>query len=510
MRPALSRNVGASGVNSAAVAASSLISVPLILDAVGTAGYGVWTLGLALILYASILETGLGPAVQRFTAFARGGGDGETLSQLGWTTFALYALGGLVFGGALAALGPLLVDLFGLPLRLHADAETMFRILGGALALALLAAGMGNLLQGLERFGTLAVSASAGALAFLAAVAVLAEPSGLPGVAVASCIGQAVSLLVRAWALRGIAFAGRPRVLSRAEGRRVVGFPARLQVTVLSELVNWQSDKLVVGLVARAATVGQLGIGAQFADGGRLLAGAALSPVQSAFALAAGAGDDEALHRRFAELHRLWVLGVLGAGVIGAASLRPLIEAWLGPGYHEAALLGAFLVLGSAAGLSTGTGVPYMRAIGRPGLEARMGPLVVGVNLALTVPLALAAGARGVVIGTLGAYVLGAAWFFSRLQRHVPASPVRGARDCAAAVAAALLAGAASLAFGLGAVALLPGRTALPAVALGLALALWGYAAAVLGVAPTPARLRRALAVLEPASASPPGRRGRP
>ena len=504
MRPALSRNVAASVGNAAAVVATSLVSVPLILDAVGTAGYGVWTLGLALILYASILETGLGPAVQRFTAFARGGGDSAALGRLGWTTLALYLAGGLLGGALLALLAPLLVDLFDLPGRLHDDAETMFRLLGGALALALLAAGMGNLLQGLERFGTLALSAAAGALAFLAGVIALAEPEGLPGLAIAACIGQGVTLLVRAGAVRGAVFAGRPALLPRGEVGRVVGFSARLQVTVLSELVNWQSDKLVVGLVAPAATVGQLGIGAQFADGGRLLSGAALSPIQSSFALAAGAGDDAGLRRRFAALHRLWVLGVLGAGAIGAASLPPLIEAWLGDGYGEAALLGAFLVLGSAAGLSTGTGIAYMRAIGRPGLEARMGPLIVAVNLALTIPLAFAAGARGVVIGTLGAYALGAAWFFSRLHRHVPASPVRGRSDAARALIAALLAAAASLGFGLAAVALLPGRLALPVVALGVAAALLGYAAAVLGVRPTPSGLRRALA-----SAEPPARRVR-
>jgi O-antigen/teichoic acid export membrane protein len=503
MRPALSRSVAASVGNAAAVVATSLVSVPLILDAVGTAGYGVWTLGLALILYASILETGLGPAVQRFTAFARGSGDSIALGQLGWTTLALYLAGGLVGGALLAVLAPVLVDLFELPAHLHHDAETMFRLLGGALALALLAAGMGNLLQGLERFGTLAASAAAGALAFLAGVIVLAEPEGLPGLAIAMCIGQGVTLVVRAGALRKPAFTGAPALLPRAEVRRVVGFSARLQVTALSELVNWQSDKLVVGLVAPAATVGQLGIGAQFADGGRLLSGAALSPIQSSFALAAGAGDEEGLRSRFTELHRLWVLGVLGAGAIGAASLPPLIEAWLGAGYDEAALLGAFLVLGSAAGLSTGTGIAYMRAIGKPGLEARMGPLIVATNLALTIPLAFAAGARGVVIGTLGAYAFGAAWFFSRLHRHVPATPVRGASDAIAMLAAALLAAAASLGFGLAALALLPGRLALPVVALGVALALLGYAAAVLGVRPTPAGLRRALAT----SAAPPGRR---
>jgi O-antigen/teichoic acid export membrane protein len=495
MRPALSRNVAASVLNAAAVVSISLVTVPLILDAVGTAGYGVWTLGMALILYASILETGLGPAVQRFTAFARGGEDDAALGRLGWTTLALYAAAGLVLGGVLALLAPVLVDVFDPPARLRADAGTMFRIQGGALALALLAAGMGNLLQGVERFGTLAVSAAAGALAFLAGIVVLADPQGLPGLAIAACIGQGVTLIVRAAALRSTAFAGRPALLSRPELARFVGFSARLQVSVLSELINWQSDKLVVGLVARAATVGQLGIGAQFADGGRLLSGAALSPIQASFALAAGAGDEPELRRRFSELHRLWVLGVLGAGAIGAASLPPLIDAWLGAGFGEAALLGAFLVLGSAAGLSTGTGVAYMRAIGLPGLEARMGPLIVAANLVLTVPLALLAGARGVVIGTLGAYLIGAGWFFSRLRHHVPASPVKDARDAAGALVAAVLAGGASLGFGLAAVELLPGRTALPVVALGVLVALLAYAAAVLRVAPTPARLRRAIAV---------------
>ena len=365
----------------------------------------------------------------------------------------------------------------------------MFRLLGAALALALLSAGAGNLLQGLERFGWLAISAAAGALTFLVGVILFADSEGLPGLALATAAGQGVTLLVRSGALREQAVTTRLGLLRRHEVRGVVGFSARLQVTVLSELINWQSDKIVVGLVAPARTLGQLGIGAQFADGGRLLAGAALSPVQASFALAAGTGDESELRRRFHALHRLWVLGVLGAGVIGAASLQPIIEAWLGRGHDEAALLGAFLVLGSAAGLATGTGVAYLRAIGKPGLEARMGPLIVGGNLALTIPLAITSGARGVVIGTLGAYVIGASWFFSRLRHHVSASPVRGAGDAALAFAAALLAGAVSLGIGLLAVDLLPGRAALPVAALGVALALLGYAAALLRVPPTPGRL---------------------
>jgi O-antigen/teichoic acid export membrane protein len=480
MRPALSRNVAASVVNAAAVAASSLVAVPLILDAVGTAGYGVWTLGLALILYASILETGLGPAVQRFTAYARGRDDEEELGRIAVTSFVAYALLGVALGLVLFLAAPLLVDLFDLPARLQADAETMFRILGGALAVALLAAGAGNIAQGLERFGTLALSAALGALTFLAGVALLADEHGLAGVAVAACIGQGVTLLARSVVL--VTAITSPRLMHGRELRRLLGFSARLQVTVFSELVNWQSDKLVVGLVASPATVGQLGIGAQFADGGRLLAGAALSPVHSAFAHLAGTGDEDGLRRRFAQLHRLWVLGVLGGGVIGAATLPALIEAWLGDGYGEAALLGAGLVLAAAAGLSTGTGVAYLRAVGRPGLEARMGPLIVAVNLALTIPLAITAGARGVVAGTLVAYLTGATWFFRRLREHIDATPLTGPAEAVKVALLALVAGAASLGIGLAGVALLPTGIALIPVAAGLALALAAYAAVALDV----------------------------
>jgi O-antigen/teichoic acid export membrane protein len=482
MRPALSRNVAASVLNACAAVATSLLTVPLILDAVGTAGYGVWTLGLALVLYASILETGLGPGVQRFTAFARGRRDEEALSRIAVTTLVAYALLGVVAGLVLFAIAPLLVDLFDLPRRLQHDAEEMFRILGGALALTLLAAGAANVAQGLERFGMLALSTAAGAVAFLAAVVVLAHEHGLPGLAVAVCIGQAVTLIARSAVLARVAIP--PRLMHGPELRRLFGFSARLQVTAFSELVNWQSDKLVVGLVASPATLGQLGIGAQFADGGRLLAGAALSPVHTTFAHLAGSGDEAGLHARFIELHRMWVLGILGGGVIGAATLPALIEAWLGRGYGEAALLGAGLVLASAAGLSTGTGVAYMRATGQPGLEARMGPLIVVVNLALTIPLAIAGGARGVVIGTLVAYVVGATWFFKRLRPHAPGPPFKSPTDAVKTALIALVAGAASFGVGAASTALVPTGFALIPVSLGLALALAGYGAA-LGLTPT-------------------------
>jgi O-antigen/teichoic acid export membrane protein len=191
--------------------------------------------------------------------------------------------------------------------------------------------------------------------------------------------------------------------------------------------------------------------------------------------------------------------------VIGAATLQPLITAWLGPGKDLAALLGAFLVLGSACGLMTGTGVAYLRAIGRPGLEARYGLVVVALNISLTVPLAFAFGAVGVVAGTLAAYLTGMLYFMTRLDRVVPAMPVRNLAHGVRTIVAALVAGAASFGFGRLMVELLPGRLALAGVALGGALALTAYLAVALEIRPTPANARRLAGALRPV-AEPPAR----
>ena len=81
---------------------------------------------------------------------------------------------------------------------------------------------------------------------------------------------------------------------------------------------------------------------------------------------------------------------------------------------------GAVLVVAYGFNIITGLGSASLRATGAVGLEARTGVLMVGLNLLFTVPLALLAGALGVVLGTLAANVLGTAWFFWRLHAIVP------------------------------------------------------------------------------------------
>jgi O-antigen/teichoic acid export membrane protein len=490
----LTPNVVAGVATAGSLIATALVSVPLILDRVGLTGYGVWTLGLTLVLYVTTAEAGLGPAVQRFVAVAAGAGRTEGVTRILRSTLALYAVAGAVVAGGCALLAPALTSLLDVPPSLRDDATAMFRLVGLVIVVALLVSALGNVQQGLERFRSYAVSAVVGSLVYLGLIVALLEAGhGLPGLALAATGQQVAMLAVRVAALRDVLGARSGSGLRAGERRSIVAFALRLQVSVLSTVVNTQTDKLVVGALTTPATLGLLGIGSQIAEAGRLVGGAALSPLISRLSTTHGEAEPGALVALFARLHRIWLLGIIGATIIGAASLYPLIAAWLGPGHGQAALYGGFLVVAYGLNLLSGTGVAYLRAVGRPGHESRYGALLIVANVVLTIICGLSFGAVGVVAATALAYAVGTGWFFVRLQRAAPELAGTALLPPPRAPAIAFVAGAAALGWGLIVNTFLPVGFALVPVALGAAAALAGYGAWATGSRLSPRALRALL-----------------
>jgi O-antigen/teichoic acid export membrane protein len=491
MRAALGRNVIANILSALSGIAASLISLPIVLSHVGPEGYGVWTIGLAVIIYLSVADTGFGPAVQRWTALSKGAGTPGQSTRLLWTTLALYCAFGVVAMAAIFFLAPTIAAVFDFPADLLEESHTMLRIVGVVLFVTMLSAAIGNVMQGLERFSAIGLTTAAGALTYLAAVIVLLESGGgVVALAEATLIQQGVTLIGRLWAVRGLFRAVEPVLLRWSEVRELVVFSAKLQASVFSWLINSQSDKVVMGLIASTATLGQLGVASQVADAGRLVAGAALAPIVSSLAVTVAAADPERLRRHFAWTHRLWLEVIAGGTIIGLGALYPLLYAWLGDGYEEAAILSAFLVAAMGFALLGGTAAAYLRALGRPGIESRYGLIMVGLNLVFTVVLAITFGPLGVVGGTLAASALAAIWLLRRFAVEAPETVRPTARDAIRPGLLALLAGAFAAAAGLAANAALPDGVAFVAVVAATGLAFLGYLSAVTGRALTPRGMR--------------------
>lgn len=487
------RNAIASVATAACGIGAALLATPLILDHVGRDGYGVWTLAMALVIYLGIVEAGMAPAAQRFVALARGAGDHARAARVFWSTLGFYLLLGLAGLALLELLAPAIARLFDLTPELEDEAIGLLRIVGLALPLGLLVAALANVLQGFERFTAVALTAALGSLAYLGALlALIGADASLSGLGWAVIAQQTVLVLARAGLVLDI-LRTRPGLVSRGEARAMAAMSARLQVSVASLIVNGQSDRVVAGLVAPPATVGQVGIAAQVAEAGRLLAAAPLVPATNRFAALRGTGDERGLHEAFARAEVAWVTVVLGAVAVGTACAAQFVRGWLGEGYGEAEAFATMLVGAYGVNLLVGMRTAYLRATGRVGLESRAGVVLMGLNLGCTVPLAVAFGAAGVVAGTLVAYLAGTAWFVRRFAAAAPEAARLRARDVrrplALAVPLALVGGA--IATGL--VALVPAGWGL-LLAVGAAGAAWAaYLALALRVRPAPRTLLRAL-----------------
>ena len=407
----------ANALSAASTLAVAAIMTPLILDRLGAAAFGIWTVIGSVVLYLAVAEAGVGPAVQRYVAVAHARGDLREPAALLWTALAAYTVAGALLCGALVLLAAPIVSVFDFPAALSGDAVDLLTMVGFAVPMALAATGMANVLFGLERFVIVTASSVLGAVVLLGtAVVALNAGLGLSGLGFALLAQQGVLLILRAAALHDVVMSGRPAFASRARVREMLHFSAKLQVSAFSVLINGQSDRVVAALVAPAAVVGRLGVAGQVAEAGRLVAGALLQPIVSRLSSIAAHGDRGRLDREYRRLSRVWIVAMTGATAVGLGLLQPLVLSWLGPGYGEAVTFGAVLVVAYGFNIVTGLGSAYLRATGAVGLEARTGVLMVGLNLLFTVPLALLAGALGVVLGTLAANVLGTAWSFWRLH----------------------------------------------------------------------------------------------
>ena len=455
----LRANIAASTINVVVVVGASLVAVPLLIDRLGIAGYGLWTLAQTVILYVTTVELGFGPALARFTSVHAD--DPDRPRQVLVAALALYTAVGLVVVLLCHLLAEPLVGLFSIPPGMEDDAVATVGLVGWVSLVALLAGALGHILYGLERFGAFTWTNVVGSATFLVAIFVLMRDGGrLQDAAYATLAQWGVVALLRLWPLRGVVFSRGSRVPGRALMRDLIGFSARLQAAVLANLLNTQTDRVVVGAVSSAKTVGFVSIGTQVADASRALTAAALNPMISRMAVTYGSKGEQALDDLLAQQRRLWTVGLIGGIAVAVGATRPAIEAWLGSGYDQAALYAAILIAAYGIGQLPGPAFAYLRARGTPGLEGKFGVITVAANLVGTIVLAVTVGATGVVVATLMAYVFATTWVMRRARGVVPLAthtPI----ELPKVGGAALVGAAGAYGAGMGLVAIVPRAVAL-------------------------------------------------
>ena len=383
---------------------SGLVVTPIVLDAIGTDAFGIWSFIGAVTIYLSVLDLGVGPSVVRFAAAARGRQTPEDTNAIASLGLALYGVIGLVtlpVGLVLAWLVPLLVDA---PDDLVWPARISTFLVVVSIAARFPLGLFNNLLIGQQRFDLQNLANFLGTVLYAVLVALLVPNGG--GLILLGALTLATTLLrlalPLAWLrseLPGLQLARR--YLSGARLRELIAFSWSNFLVHVSNKVVFATDIVVVGIVLGPAAAALYAIPAKLFTMAFGLGSVGTSLLYPALAEHEGAGEED-------RQRRLLLAGLRGGTAAAAFLALPmllipdlLIEGWVGDGYGDSSpvlvLLALVLLVHQPVYLMT----QFLIARARQHEIARVLVLAGVANVVLSVTLAATVGLWGVALSTL-------------------------------------------------------------------------------------------------------------
>lgn len=419
----------------------SFILAPIMLSRLGLAQFGVWAVTGALAQYASLLDLGITSALARFIAVHEANGDRRGVEEVVGLGLIVATVVGILMLLAAALIAPLVSGSLGV----LATGQMRIVLLCSAAIAAfyLFSAVVGSVPLGLRRMGPPNVAATIGNLTnFSFSIVALALSSELPAYAVANAAAAGVTFLlavasfVYVWSRP---FARRP---GGAQAREIVSFGFKSQLIGLAELVNAQTDKLIIAAMLGARTAGAYEIGNRVVQGVRSLGQItllALIPTASADLVKRGRAVILEYYSRYTVRTLAIALPIFGSVSVGAPYL---LVAWLGELPPDTVSIIVLLATTYGVAMMTGVAMTLTVSDGHPGVVAQTAVLVVCLNIGATLVAAPLFGLWGVLLATVGAQVVAGTVFLARFHRRyslgAPAFVDAVAKPVAVSVAAAV------------------------------------------------------------------------
>jgi O-antigen/teichoic acid export membrane protein len=421
----------------------AFISTPIVVSSLGLRAFGIWAVTGAIAQYGALLDLGIGRAITRFVALHRARGDHHREAQVVATSLSVIVTLALLLLAGAWFVAPALRS--SLSFTSDAQARTVFTSAVAILGCGLVSQGLAAASFGKGRMvkGNIA-DAMTKAATVLGGLAALLVDTDLATFAAGNAIGAVVGLSLAITYLvlfdDGIPLA-RP---SLAIVREQLTFGAKGQLQMVSELIVFQADKVVVGLVVGPRAAGAYELGNRLALATRAVAVMAGNSLTAELTHEFARGGVAAVRAKYLDLTRVTTGLCLLPLLLVAATGPALLQAWLGrsPSLSITVVtaLCVCFTLNAATAVTTASSI----AIGRPGLPAIYGWVAAGVNIVLVVPLTMLLDAPGVLIATAVGILAGSSYGFAIFSRllDVPRRDILRALDAyAVGLPVALLVG---------------------------------------------------------------------
>ena len=415
----------------------------------GWEGYGLWALVGAFTGYATLLDVGVSSAFTKYIAQYAADEDRSGVSRVVNTGILFYILlGALVIGVGWPLIANLIEGAIWLLEQVHPDhggryqdasaTDEIIFLCRGALLLFVLGnclAPIAAIQSGFQRMGiTNLLSVVATLIKVIATVLYLQAGYGVRGLLYTNAIvlGALACLnLVVAFRIYPALRFG-PTHLDRSVLGDLYQFGWRSQVAKLANIINFQTDRIVIGLLFGDLTwVGIYRAGEELAGKLRQI------PALVVSALIPAVSDLEARerHATIAELYarstKYIALVTVPMTLFAIIFALPLLRIVFADADYltESAWVLRIILIGYLANVLPGPGVSIALGKGRADYPMKAGLISMTANIILTLILVRTLGFYGVPIATSLAMALSTLWFFNTLIAIQPVSRWRLLRE---------------------------------------------------------------------------------
>jgi O-antigen/teichoic acid export membrane protein len=381
----------------------ALVSIPLLIRALGDDRFGFVSIAWIVVGYFSVLDLGIGRALTHAVAGRLAKGDEVELGDLIGTGLGALLILGVVTGAGLAATSSWIVhSVIDLAPGLRAEGVRALLILGAAVPFVLLTAGLRGILEAHGRFRVVnIVQMPTGALLYAVPVVVARVSPSLVSVLLSMALVRVFScgafLAACAWTVRGF----RRLEFNTEALRGMMRFGGWMTVTNVASPIMVNMDRLFIGSLLSVGAVTYYVTPFEVVSKLLLLPSALASVVFPELTRMASA-DHVAQARRYVVRSLAVLLAVLvPAAGIAAAVAHPLLAWWVSPELAaRSAPIMQLLALGVVINGAAYIPFAWIQAGGRSDITARFHV----IELVVYIPTLI------LLIGWLGLTGVAVAW----------------------------------------------------------------------------------------------------
>lgn len=381
-----------------------LVMLPFNLAHLGAAQYGLWMLLGSITVPLSLLDLGYGGAMMKFVAQYRALRDWRGMNEIATTVFFVFAAIGLVAYAIVIVLSFNLAHIFPLTPDQALTGRWILLMIGVLVALNFPFTVYGGVCNGFQRFdiNNFAAIGVAVAAALVNAAVLLAGYGLIPLVAATTLVRVCGYLIYRRNAHRVFpALRIHPSLYRHARLKEVTGFSIYASIIDGANKLNYELDKVVIGIFFGSAAVGVWSVAERLIGGTQRLTNQ-LNGVLFPLVVDSDTSKQQDTLRQIllqGTLLSLAMVVPIAAALVLLAD--PLVMAWVGPEMRGSVPVIQILAVAVAIRVGNATGTTVLKGAGEHRFLAWVN-LGAGVaNLLLSIALARPLGLPGIAIGTL-------------------------------------------------------------------------------------------------------------